>query len=174
MELGQTYAVGVDSVVDGSVVTWDGRVVNFKSLVQRRWGWPKKAAHAAAEWIKEQAKARGVPAVLWVTNPRRREQQDEVFRALPMLLVDLCSGLARGSSKEAEDADHEIREVHVVFDQLVSDDGMVREIVHVLANKFGATANDVRAVCRFDTGTPVVTLRVAASQFDGAVSRGLS
>lgn len=165
-EIGQTWAAGVDCVREGSVTTWDGRTVAFKSLVQRRWGWPKKAAHAAARWLMEQARSRGEPAVLWVNNPWRRQQQADVFAGVPGIVDDLCSGLARGGSKEAEDADHEIVGVEVRFDRSITDDGLVRDVTNVLANRLGTTAESLREHTTYDTGGPVVVMRVRTSAFE--------
>jgi hypothetical protein len=166
MEIGETWATGVDCVRDGDVLTWDGRVVPFKVLVQRRWGWPKKAAHAAAKWIADKA-PQGQKPILWVNNPWRKHQQDEVFAALPELRDDLCSGLARGGSKEALDADLELDRVEIVFDSPISDDGFVREVVHALALRFGASADDVRAATYFNMrDTEHMILHVKSSKFE--------
>ena len=164
MEIGEMWADGVDRVTEGEVRTWDGRVVPVHALIQRRWGWPKKAARAAGELLR--TRARGKAVTLWVTNPMRHEQQLSVLAALPDVLADLFSGLARGASREALDADHMIHGVEVVFDHPISDDGLISEVTAVLANRLGTSSEAVRAATQYDTSGQFVTMAVRTSVFE--------
>jgi len=64
MEIGETYRSDVKSIKDGDVLTWDGRPVHFRTLIKRRWGWPKRAASLAAEKLKEWAGSNAQPCTL--------------------------------------------------------------------------------------------------------------
>lgn len=161
IDLGQTYERDVRFIDDGQVTTWDGRPVYLRDLIKRRWGWPKKAAIAAAAFLK----AQDGTARLWVANPERTQQQQLLFASIPSLLDRLCAGLANGSSKEAEDCDHEIIGVNVTFSRSIADDGFVRDVTAALARRLGCASDDVRAVTQYNTGSPVVSMRVDTAHF---------
>ena len=163
MDIGQTFERDVRFVEDGQVTTWDGRPVYLRDLIKRRWGWPKKAAVHAAAVLKEQYRTLGTPVRLYVQQPERGQQQQALFTVAPELLDFLLSGLANGSSKEAEDCDHEIVGVNVSFVRGVDDDGLVRDITSALAKRFAISVDDVREVTAYNTSGPVVTLRVDTS-----------
>lgn len=161
IDLGQTYERDVRFIDDGQVTTWDGRPVYLRDLIKRRWGWPKKAAIAAASFLKSQDGT----ARLWVANPERTQQQQLLFAAIPSLLDWLCAGLANGSSKEAEDCYHEIVGVNVSFTHAISDDGLIRDVTGALARRLGCTPEDVREATSYNTGGPVVLMRVDTDRF---------
>ena len=155
-------------VVDGDVVNWRGRPVNFKSLIQRRWGWPKKAAFQAADLLLADAEQTGRPAILWLDNPHRDEQQFQILdRIGDSLLSDLFSGLARGGSRERHDMSRKISEVKISFsDQSVTDDGMIRSILFCVANRLGCNLEELRDASRFgDNGKQRLTIDVANAKF---------
>jgi hypothetical protein len=162
------WSPGLDSVRDGEVFTWDGRRIGFRSLVQRRWGWPKKSAHAAADWIVENSPN---PAILWLNNPHRSRQQEEVIAAIPELFIDLCSGLARGGSinvskrREFSSLSRMINGVMVSFDVPITDDGLVRGVINVLANRLGCSPEELRSETHYDTTGDLARIRVRTSAF---------
>jgi hypothetical protein len=158
---------GIEEIEDGTVETHEGRAVPFRSLVKRRWGWPKKAAYRAADYLLEQAEAEGRPAVLAVSKRKRDEQQRALFRELPGLLEDLLHGLSRGvAQREAIDASHIIRSLEIAFDRPITDDGFSRDVLHALANRLGTSVEELRSAIRFDTGTPDLVFEVKAERFD--------
>jgi hypothetical protein len=165
MRIGETYERHVRSIEDGTVRTWDGRPVYFYALIRRRWGWPKKAALAAAAFIKQMAEAQGRPVLLWVQNPERTQQQEILFAGIPDLRDMLCAGLANGSSKEAEDCDSLVVGVNVAFTRAVDDDGLVNGITHALAARFGCAPDNMREAVTYNTGSPLVTMRVDVDRF---------
>lgn len=166
MEIAEMWARGVDVLEEGQVLSWDGRVVPFKNILKRRWGWPKKAAGMAADWIQHEAKERGATPVLWVSNPWRADQQREVIAKVQGILEALFSGMARGASKESLDADAPIVGVEIDFDREITDDGLIRDITGAIANRFGASNDDVRKACTYRTTTPVVKMSVMSSRFE--------
>jgi hypothetical protein len=165
MLIGETYAREVRFIEDGQVQTWDGRNVFFHSLIKRRWGWPKKAANAAAAVIVAHAKSMGTVPRIWVQEPERSQQQSILFSALPDLVQMLCAGLAGGSSREAEDCDHQIVGINVELSRAIDDDGLVNGITGSLAARFGCAPSDVREATRYHTGSPVVSMKVDVSKF---------
>lgn len=157
---------GVESISDGDVFTHDGRPVHFRSLVKRRWGWPKKAAYMAADHLLELARSSGSPAVIWVSKKHRQRQQEELFEQIPDLLDALTHGLSRGAQREIFDAGHELRSITVRFRELLSDDGLSAGILHALAARLGTTVFDLRPAIHFNTGDRDLIFTVDAGGFD--------
>lgn len=165
MQIGETYAPHVVSVQEGDVRTYDGRIVCFRDLVKRRWGWPKKAAIAATDFMVLLSRETGLKPVLWVADPYRTQQQQMLFGNIPGLLDMLCAGLAIGSSKEAVDCDAPVRVLQVNFDVNVDDDGLVRDVTAVIAKRLGCSTQALRDVTKYNTTSTFVTLEVPASKF---------
>ena len=158
---------GLDCLQDGDVETHDGRPVHFRSLLKRRWGWPKKAAYRAADFLLEEAKRADREAVLWLSKRKRDEQQRRLFAALPELLEDLTHGLSRGvAQREAFDASHEIDSILLAFDDPISDDGLSAEVLQAVASRLGTNVDELRGAVRFDTATPELRFLVESSRFD--------
>jgi hypothetical protein len=161
------WADGIEEIEDGTVTNHEGRPVHFRSLVKRRWGWPKKAAYRAADYLLEAARENDSRAVLAVSKRRRDAQQKALFEELPGLLEDLLHGLSRGvAQREAIDASHVIRSLEVAFDYPISDDGFSADVLHAIANRLGCSVEELRGAIRFDTGTPDLVFDVRAEGFD--------
>lgn len=158
---------GIESLRDGEVETHDGRPVHFRSLLKRRWGWPKKSAYRAADFLLEEAESSGRVAELWVSKKKRDEQQRRLFAELPGLLEDLCHGLSRGvAQREAFDAGHEVDSILLTFDDPISDDGLSADVLQAVASRLGTNVDELRGAVRFDTATPELRFLVEATRFD--------
>ena len=163
----QLWAEGApDRVIDGEVLNCHGRPVHLRALIQRRWGWPKKAAYAAADFLREESGRSGRPAMLWLDNPHRDEQQNRIINSLgPGVLADLFSGLARGGSRERHDAAQPIQSITIQFDNLVEDSGMIKGILGAIANRMGCNMEELREASHFSTRTSDVKILVSAGRF---------
>lgn len=135
----------IQFIVDGSVTTWDGRVVHFRALVQRRWGWPKKAAFLAADWMLKMARKSAHKAVLHVAAEGRSAQQELLFENIQGLREALCEGLSQRAHKDVYHAGDDVESVMIRFPRPISDDGLVRNILHGVATRLGCTIDDLRA-----------------------------
>lgn len=145
---------GPDCVRVGDVTDWTGRVLTATQVVQRRWGWPRKAATAAADVLQY----RDAFPLVWVKGRRRFAQQQKVLEANPAILEHLFAGLSRGSSKERW-SDKPIRGVMLTLDEQRDDDGLVTGVLDLLADMHNCSTHDVRERCEFDTTTDAVFIR---------------
>lgn len=154
-----------DWVSDGQVVTWDGRPVHFRTLLKRQWGWPRRAAYAAADHLLSEAAHFKGTAVLHVNNPGRIIQQMKLLSALPDLQRDLLIGLAGSAIREASSASQEMDSLLLQFDKTMTDDGMVRGVLNALAQRLGCSIEDLRKACHFNMNTREVVIRIGVSEF---------
>lgn len=145
---------GPDCVRVGEVTAWDGRVLTCVQVLQRRWGWPRKAATAAADVLQY----RDATPIIWVKGKRRTAQQRKILNDHPEILDHLIAGLARGSSKERW-SDKPLKGVVVSLDEPRDDDGFVTGVLDLLADTHGCSTHDVRERCEFDTTTDAVFVR---------------
>lgn len=147
------------SVEDGEVME-DGRPVRLRVILQRRWGWPRAAANAAAEILR----ARAAPgrAVVHLVGAERMQQQQELLRSHPDLVTGLCEGLARGKVHTDEhEAGLRIRRVEVALSHTVHNLGLVSNILALLEQRFGSQLNDV-VITPHGAGTnPAVAIAVS-------------
>lgn len=158
---------GVDRIEDGEVFTYDGRPVHFRALLKRRWGWPKKAAYRAADFIIEAAEQQGRRPSIWVEKEQQTKQQLALLDAMPNLLEDLLHGLGRSSQREVFDASHELKSLMVSFADTISDDGFTNGVLHALAVRFGTTVVELREhSVRFNTTTDHVSFHVEPDRYD--------
>lgn len=156
---------GLDFLREGEVFTWDDRPLHLRAIVQRRWGWPKKSAYAAADYLKQQAN--GEPVVIWLRKNHRQRQQSEIIAALPDVLLDLLSGLSRGVQKEVFDAGRNVQSVTVMLNRPITDEGMVSEIVRGIGWRLGANMEELRDATSFSTPQDGhIRLVVNAHRFD--------
>lgn len=160
----------VDSVREGEALRFDGRPLSMRTLIQRRWGWPKRAAIMVSAYLRAEEERTGQPCVLRLTNPQMAIQQAYMFREIPDLISALCSGLANGNTREEHDADRMVAAVMVLFDKPFTDDGLIRDITKVLANRLGCNPEEIRAVTKYDTSTPHVRMDVRSSDFERSSS----
>jgi hypothetical protein len=155
------------SVTDGDVLNCHDRPVHFRALIQRRWGWPKKAAYAAADFLLSESEKSGRPAMLWIDNPHRDEQQTRIIENLgPDVLRDLFSGLARGGSRERHDTSHAIQSLRINFDgDAVEDSGLIKGILAAISNRLGCNMDELRAASYFDTGDQNIRITIMTTEF---------
>lgn len=156
----------VTVIADGDVVTEDGRPVNFRGLLKRRWGWPKKAAYMAADHLLEQARLRGTVAVLRVADRDREMQQDYLMKQIPGLDSALRTGLARGASREINDASHEITGIEIRLREPICDDGLTTAVLDAIGRRFGVSAAAAREHVHFDTETSEILMEVNVARLD--------
>jgi len=95
-----------------------------------------------------------------------KQQQTLLFTTNPELLRLLCDGLAKGSSKEAEDCDHDMIGINIGFSRAISDDGLIRDITGAIANRLGCNPDEARASTVYNTGRPVVSMLVDVTPFE--------
>lgn len=145
---------GPDCVRVGEVTAWDGRVLTCVQVLQRRWGWPRKAASAAAEVLQY----RDAFPIVWVKGKRRTAQQRKILNDHPEILDHMLAGLARGSSKERW-SDKAIKGVVLSLDVPRDDDGLVTGVLDLLADTHNCSTHGVRDRCEFDTTTEAVFIR---------------
>ena len=123
---------GLDFIVEGQVFTFDDRPLHLRAMIQRRWGWPKKSAYAAADWLRDQAE--GEPVVVWLRKNHRQRQQAEIMAALPDVLLDLLSGLSRGvAQREIFDAGREVDLITITLNGTITDEGVITEVMRGIA-----------------------------------------
>lgn len=165
--LGETYQEGVVSLCEGEIVRFDGGVMCLRDLIKRRWGWPKKAAVAAADFLNLLARESGSGSkpVLWVGDPYRQQQQQMLFECIPGLVEMLCVGLANGSSKESMHCETPVKSISIRFDRSIDDDGLIKEITSTIARRLGCSTIDLRSVTKYITTGSSITLDVPVSRF---------
>lgn len=155
----------VERVTEGEVFTHDGRAVSLRGLIQRRWGWPKKAANLAAGYMLRRAKASGQPAELWLRRLRRTAQALELISELPELLELILNGLAQDAQRESRDAERPLSEITIRLNAEIDDDGLSRGVLRAIAARLGCTMEELRDSTRFTTTQDGLVLDVQADRF---------
>jgi len=156
---------GLDFIVEGEVFTWDDRPLHLRAMVQRRWGWPKKSAYAAADFLRQEAGLN--PAVVWLRKSHRQKQQQEIIEANPGILADLLSGLSRGvAQREIFDAGRDVGSITVELSGVITDEGVITEVLRGLGWRFGANMDEMRQATQFSTDAGNVRLTVDVARFD--------
>jgi hypothetical protein len=142
-----------DVVIVGQVFDAQGKALDLRRLIQRRWGWPKKAAVRATEAL-ESWNGDGHGFRFPVRGPERVALQQELMEALPGLVEDLMEGMANRAQREASDAGRPLERLTVsVVDtegpKAIEDGGFVNGVLHVLAGRLGITVDALRERTEF-------------------------
>lgn len=132
---------GVNSVREGDVVSFEGKPLSLRVIIQRRWGWPKSAADKVARHMKRN----GNVNIIWLSHEKREKQQAQMFAEIPDLLTTLCTGLAMGASREVDDASRTVSDVHISFRLELLDEGLTTAILKAVANRLGCSLEELRS-----------------------------
>lgn len=127
--------------VEGEVLL-RGKPMRLNAIIRHRWGWPKRAADEAAEHLRTMAAPRRV--VLWLNEPERRQQQEQILRARPEILRALLGGLAQGSSHPPHNR-VQVRTFSLDLGATVVDSGLLGAILEAVAHRVGVTMEWMRA-----------------------------
>ena len=138
---------GPETVIVGEVTDGEGRVLDVRRLIQRRWGWPKRAAFQAADYLEGHGDLDG--ASLPIRGPKLAELQDRIFYSNPDILRSLLDGVAARSQREARNAGRTYYGVDIDFTEEVEDEGFVTNILYALSTKMGTTVDKLRKVVHF-------------------------
>ena len=149
----------------GDIHTHDGRVLSLRSILQRTWGLPRRAADLAAERIETWGHMSGTDPVVYAAGPERAAQWQRLFSDTPEILEALLVGLARGSSRNEKHADRHLTGVVLTFRAPVEDVGLVADVIGVVAKHLGTSAEEVRDVTAFDAATDTVFMKVDNRRF---------
>lgn len=169
----QLFADHLLCVRDGEVVYRDGHPMPWRAVVKRRWGWPKSAAYRAADYLQDDARAHGAVPTLWLSREQRLMQVDHVVRNCPGIVATLAEGLAANAARDAGDAGKPMAGFSVYFDDVIREDGLLKNVLHAIGVRFGTTVDSVRKATHFTTtrpdGTPLThpTMRVAVAALEG-------
>ncbi len=149
----------LDSVVDGDVVDRRGRKVRLRAIIQRRWGWPRSAADAAAEVLRA---IHHPAAVRLELGTRRSEQQSAVLSAHPEIVTTLLEGLARGRvHRDEHEAGIEVQALEVHFEHAIQNLGLVGDVIDAVAQRLGEEVRDrVKVTAFVDDDEPVIQVTV--------------
>lgn len=153
MHVRQLWNPGVVSVSEGEVVA-NGKPVRLRTLIGRRWGWPKSASNLAAERLELESHMSGKPWVLFTDDAgarsgfekegaasAREAQQAHLLEVVPGLRHALLEGLAGRSAREARAGEHLFR-VNLTFNRPILDAGLVSRIVAVVGDHAGVTSRE--------------------------------
>lgn len=140
----------VNEAVEGEVYTHDGRSVHPVALVQRRWGWPRKAARAVVQAMK---RADPGPVRLRLQRGEMLEQQRTILARNPEILDDILWGLSTGRARRnIDDMTPELGELRIVLSEAVNDDGITQGVLETLSSRFACTLEELRSATTFQTG----------------------
>lgn len=144
---------GAKEVVVGEVFDSRGKPMDLRRLIQRRWGWPKKAANRSVEYIIAlHGEEEGFRFPVWGA-PRRRLQK-ELLSKIPGLLEDLMEGMANRAQRDVKTSGRPVSEVHIELvkdfgEGLVlsasEDNGFLTHVMHAMGTWMGMTADEVRS-----------------------------
>lgn len=160
-----TWAINAPThVVVGDVTDHRGKPIDLRRLIQRRWGWPKKSATRAAEYLTRSNDGEDLGFRLPVKGPDRSALQQEILAEVPGVMDDLMEGVANRAQRDARTADRPVSQVTIAlvrdseFGPVLTtheDDGLVTSLVHAVATWLGLTADEVRKRMDFSSdGAP--------------------
>ena len=134
------------SVAAGSVLRRDGRPLHLTDVIKRRWGWPKKAARLAGQHFTREG------LEVFLHDAQRRQQQQQLLKDHPAILVALLDGSARGATREALDVGRLLDRLELRFSSDIYEQGLVSSVIRTLAGHFGLTFQEMRTRINFQTG----------------------
>lgn len=134
------------SVAHGTITRRDGKAMHLTDVIKRRWGWPKKAARLAGQLLRRENKP------VYLRDEERRKQQQDLFQSNPEILVAWMDGAARGSTREANDSGRLLDRTEIRFDNEIYEEGLITQVIHTLASRFGVSFGEMRGRITFQTG----------------------
>ena len=121
-----------------------GSVLGLRQIIQLCWGWPRKAAEMATDYLHKQERDNSVELLVWIEDEKRKRQQSNLMREVPGLIEALCDGLAGRSSRESRRFNEPIDGIEITFTKPISDEGIVTAVLRQVAQRLGWTMDHLR------------------------------
>lgn len=156
----------VESVKEGDVVDGDGKPLRLRTLIARRWGWPKSASAIAADDLELQSHLTGRPWELRFDDAGRDEQQRKLFDRVEGLQPALLEGLAGRTTRERWSG-RKVSSISVQLSTPVVEAGLVSRILSVIGDHVGCkTRDEVRDRALINVDDDVVVIGVGLGGLD--------
>ena len=130
----------------GDVLRRDGTALGLRSMISRRWGWPRSLANDAAGVIRD-LHAGETPGI-YVGGQDMLDQQDQVIEILGAdeTMDRLLTGIARRTKRSMAGSGRTVSSVFLDLEEEIHEDGLITDILTAVGERLGVSLDELWAV----------------------------